>query len=75
MARRLQWCLRIVVAVALILACVLPGKPARGALNPSTIDAAFLARVGSSSSSQDVIVRMQGLPLVGRVQDAGTEGW
>jgi minor extracellular serine protease Vpr len=75
MTRRLQWCLRIVVAVALVLVCGLPGKPARGALNLPTIDAAFLARVGSSPSSQDVIVRMQGLPLVGRVQDAGAEGW
>jgi len=75
MTRRLKWCLRIVVAVALVLACALPGKPARGALNLPTIDAAFLARVGSSPSSQDVIVRMQGLPLVGRVLDAGAEGW
>jgi len=75
MTRRLQWCLRIVVVVALVLACTLPGKPVRGALNLPTIDAAFLARVGSSPSSQDVIVRMQGLPLISRVQDSGTEGW
>ena len=75
MTKRLQWCLRIVVAVALVLGCMPPGKPARGALNLPTIDASFLARVGSSSLLQDVIVRMQGLPLVGRVQDAGAEGW
>ena len=75
MTRRVQWCLRIVVAVALVLGCTLPGKPARGALNLPAIDAAFLVRVGASPSSQGVIVRMQGLPLVGRVQDAGTEGW
>ncbi len=75
MTKRLQWYLRIVVVVALVLACTLSGKPVRGALNLPTIDAAFLARVGSSPSSQDVIVRMQGLPLVGRVQDAGAEGW
>ena len=75
MTKRLQWCLRIVVAVALLLACTLPGKPVHGAVNLPTIDAAFLARVGSSPSSQDVIVRLQGLPLIGRVQDAGAEGW
>jgi len=75
MTRRLQWCLRIVVAVALVSACALPGKPARGAVNLPTIDAEFLARAGSSPSPQDVIVRMQGLPLIGRVQDAGAEGW
>ena len=75
MTRRWQWCLRIVVAVALILGCVLPGKPTRGALNLPTIDVAFLARVGSSPSVQDVIVRLQGPSLVGRVQDAGVTGW
>jgi len=75
MTRRLQWCLRIVVVVALVLACTLSGKPVRGALNLPTIDAAFLTRVGSSPSVQDVIVRMQGLPLISRVQDAGAEGW
>ena len=75
MTKRLQWYLRIVVVVALVLACTLPGKPVRGALNLPTIDAAFLTRVGSSPSLEDVIVRMQGLPLVGRVQDAGAEGW
>jgi minor extracellular serine protease Vpr len=75
MTRRLQWYLRIVVVVALLLACTLPGKPALGAMNLATIDAAFLARVGSSPLPQDVIVRMQGLPLVDRVQDAGTDGW
>ena len=75
MTKRLQWYLRIVVVVALVLACTLSGKPVRGALNLPTIDAAFLTRVGSSPSLEDVIVRMQGLPLVGRVQDAGAEGW
>ena len=75
MTRRLQSCLRIMVVVALLLGCMLPGKPVRGALNLPTIDAAFLARVGSSPSSQEVIVRLQGLPLVDRVQDAGAEGW
>ena len=75
MTKRLQWCLRIVVAVALMLACALPGKSVRGALNLPTIDASFLARVGSSPSLQDVIVRMQGVPLVGRIEDAGAEGW
>ena len=75
MAKRLQWCLRIVVAVALVLGCMLPGKPALGALNLPTIDASFLARVGSSSSSQNIIVRMQGVPVVGRVENVGAEGW
>ena len=75
MTKRLQWCLRIVVVVALVLGCTLPGKSARGALNLSTIDPAFLARVGSSPSLQEVIVRLQGLPLVARVQDAGAEEW
>ncbi|MFZ2413682.1 MAG: S8 family serine peptidase, partial [Candidatus Cryosericum sp.] len=75
MTKRLQWCLRIVVAVALVLVCALPAKSVRGALNLPTIDASFLARVGSSPSLQDVIVRMQGVPLVGRIEDAGAEGW
>jgi len=75
MTKRLQWCLSIIVVVALLLACTLPGKPARGAVDLPTIDAAFLARVGSSPLPQEVIVRMQGLPLVDRVHDAGTEGW
>jgi minor extracellular serine protease Vpr len=63
------------VVVALLLGCALPGKPARGAVDLPTIDAAFLARVGSSPLPQEVVVRMQGLPLVDRVHDAGTEGW
>ena len=75
MTRRRQWCLSVIVVVALLLGCALPGKSVRGALNLPTIDAAFLVRVGSSASLQDVIVRMQGLPLVGRVQTAGAEGW
>ncbi len=75
MAKRLQWCLRIVVAVALVLGSMLPTKPALGALDLSRVDASFLARVGSSSSSQNIIVRMQGPPLVGRVEDVGSEGW
>jgi minor extracellular serine protease Vpr len=75
MTKRLQWCLRIMVVVALVSACALSGKPVLGAVNLPTIDTEFLARAGSSPSPQDVIVRMQGLPLVGRVQDAGAEGW
>src|SRR5450830_1103555 len=75
MTKRLQWCLRITVVVALVLTCALSGKPVLGAVNLPTIDAEFLARAGSSPSPQDVIVRMQGLPLIGRVQDAGAEGW
>ena len=75
MAKRLQWCLRIVVAVALVLGCMLPAKPALGALDLPTVDASFLARVGSSSSSQNIIVRMQGPPLADTVEDVGSEGW
>lgn len=74
MTRQRQLCLRI-VAVALILAYLLPGHPTLGVMNLSTIDTSFLARVGSSSFSQEIIVRLQGPPLVDRVQNAGTDGW
>jgi len=75
MTKQLQWFLRIALVLVLLMGCALPMNRVRGSVNLPTIGAAFLARAGSSSSSQNVIVRMQGLPLVGRVQDAGTKGW
>lgn len=75
MTKRLQWLLRIVLVLILLMGCALPIHPIRGAVNVATIDPDFLNRAGSSSSPQNVIVRMQGLPLVDRVQDAGVAGW
>jgi minor extracellular serine protease Vpr len=75
MTRRLQWCLRIEIVVALVLSCMLPGATAHGAVNPPTVDPSFLRRVGSLTTPQEVIVRLNGQPLVARVEGAGTTGW
>lgn len=75
MAKRLQWRLSVVLVVVVFMGCAVPVNPVRSAVNLPTIDAAFLSRAGSSSSPQNVIVRIQGLPLVERVPDAGADGW
>lgn len=75
MAKRLQCCLTSVLVLVLLMGCALPASRVRGAVNLSTIGAGFLSRAGALPSAQDVIVRLQGAPLVDRVQGVGSFGW
>ncbi|MHB8070541.1 MAG: S8 family serine peptidase [Candidatus Cryosericum sp.] len=75
MTGRVRRLVGVLMTTALLVSCLLPGAAASGAVDLPTVDPSFLHRVESLTTPQEIIVRLEGRPLVERVDDAGAPGW
>ena len=75
MTGRLRRFASVLIVAALFLSCLWTGTPVTAAVDPPTVDPSFLRRVASQTTPQEIIVRLDGGPLVERVDNAGTTGW